>query len=137
MSALLATRARLLSLEALDARDRFLGRLALLLAAGVFFLLAMLVASAAFALYFWPGEHRFLALGMLALLYLLVGVALLAAYCWRRRHDPVPFSVLADVLAQDAELMGAGRPVPRQQGDTGQPEQESEAPLQQKPAAIP
>ncbi|MGB6241550.1 MAG: phage holin family protein [Castellaniella sp.] len=105
-TALIGTRLELLGLEAQDARDRLLGRLALLLAAAICLLLALLVATLAVALYFWPTEHRFLALGLLAALYALLGAGLVAVLLSRLRQDPAPFSVTADVLRQDARSFG-------------------------------
>ena len=56
--ALGGTRLELLGLEARDAGDRLLRRLAALLAAAVFLTLALLVATLALALIFWPTEYR-------------------------------------------------------------------------------
>ncbi|WP_298018645.1 phage holin family protein [uncultured Castellaniella sp.] len=105
-AALLGTRLELLGLEAQDVRDRLLGRLALLLAAAVFLLLALLVATLTVALYFWPTEHRFLALWLLALGYAVVGAGLAATLLKRLRQDPAPFAATADVLRQDARAFG-------------------------------
>ena len=66
LAALAGTRLELFGLEARDAGDRLLCRLAALLAAAIFLLLALLVATLALALMFWPTEYRFLALGLLA-----------------------------------------------------------------------
>jgi uncharacterized membrane protein YqjE len=118
LAALAHTRLELFSLEAAEARDRLLCRLALLLTAAIFLLLALLVATATFALYVWPGENRYLALGLLALGYAVIG-AILAAWLWRRlRQDPPPFAVTAEVLAEDARAL---RPGPAAQAPRSQP----------------
>ncbi len=114
LAALGGTRLELFGLEARDAGERLLGRLAALLAAAVFLLLALLVATLALALYFWPTEYRFLALGLLALLYAALGAGLA---CWlvrRLRQDPDPFAVTAEVLREDVRaLAGTAEPAVR------------------------
>ena len=99
--ALGGTRLELLGLEARDAGDRLLRRLAALLAAAVFLTLALLVATLALALIFWPTEYRYLALGLLALLYAALGTGLAAWLIHRLKHDPDPFSVTVEVLRED------------------------------------
>ncbi|MGA0584971.1 MAG: phage holin family protein [Castellaniella sp.] len=101
VAALAGTRLELLGLEARDAGDRLLRRLAALLAAAVFLMLALLVATLALALVFWPTEYRYLALGLLALLYAALGAGLAAWLIHRLKHDPDPFSVTAEVLRED------------------------------------
>ncbi len=101
LAALAGTRLELFGLEARDAGDRLLLRLAALLAAAVFLLLALLVATLALALYFWPTESRFLALGLLALLYAVLGGGLAGWLIHRLKHDPDPFSVTVEVLRED------------------------------------
>ncbi|MFC4297112.1 phage holin family protein [Castellaniella hirudinis] len=108
LAALAGTRLELFGLEARDAGDRLLCRLAALLAAAVFFLLALLVATLAVALAFWPTEYRFLALGLLALLYAVSGAGLAGWLVHRLKHDPDPFSVTAEVLREDARALGDG-----------------------------
>lgn len=104
---LVATRLELFSLEALQARDRLLWRLAVLLMAVFLLMLALLVATLAFALSVWPAEYRTLALSLLALGYGVLG-GLLLLWLWVRfRRDPEPFAVTADVLKADARALGA------------------------------
>ncbi len=107
VSALLATRLELFSLELLQARDRLMWRLAALLVAAVCLLLALLVASLAVALAFWDSTYRFLALGVLALFYALLAVGLFAWLVRRLRQDPDPFAATLDVLCADARALGA------------------------------
>lgn len=107
-AALLGTRLELFSLEAQEARDRLFCRLAMLLAAAVFLLLALLVATLAVALAFWPTEYRFLALGLLALLYGVLGLGLAGFLIWRSGRDPDPFAVTVAVLREDAMALGRG-----------------------------
>ncbi|MDY0308870.1 MAG: phage holin family protein [Castellaniella sp.] len=101
LAALAGTRLELFSLEARDAGERLLCRLAALLAAAVFLLLALLVATLALALVFWPTEYRFLALGLLALVYAALGVGLVGWLAWRLKRDPDPFAVTVEVLRED------------------------------------
>jgi len=105
LTALLRTRLELLGLEALEARDRMLCRLAVLLAAATFLLLALLVATVAFALHFWPGENRILALGLLALAYAVLGAGMAVWLVHRLRQDPAPFTVTTQVLDEDAQVL--------------------------------
>ena len=120
LAALVGTRLELLGLEARDAGDRLLCRLAVLLVAAIFLLLALLVATLAVALAFWPTEYRFLALGLLALLYAAMGAALA---CWlirRLRQDPDPFVVTVEVLREDARaLAGTAEPASRDDAPAG------------------
>lgn len=103
----LATRLELFGLEALQARDRLLWRLAVLLMAVFLMMLALLVATLAFALSVWPSEHRTLALGLLALGYGVLGGGLLVWLWVRFRRDSEPFAVTTDVLKADARALGA------------------------------
>ena len=107
-AALIGTRLELFGLEARDIGDRLVCRLALLLAAAVFLLLALLVASLTVALVFWPTEYRFWALGLLALLYAVLGGGLAVGLVRRLRQDPDPFAVTAEVLRADAQALGVG-----------------------------
>lgn len=115
-AALAGTRLELFGLEARDIGDRLLCRLAVLLAAAVFLLLALLVATLALALVFWPTEYRFLALGLLALLYAVLGAGLAAWLIHRLKHDADPFAVTAEVLREDARAL-AGIPGHPDRGD--------------------
>ncbi|HEX7386893.1 MAG TPA: phage holin family protein [Castellaniella sp.] len=102
MSTLIATRLELLGLEALEARDRALCRLGVLLLAAIFLLLALLVASLAVAVAFWPTDYRIVSLGVLALVYAVLGLGLFVWLQRRLRQDPPPFAATADVLRADA-----------------------------------
>lgn len=122
LTTLTATRLELLSLEALEARDRLLRHLGVLLLAAVFLLLALLVASLAVAAVFWPTEYRVLSLLLLALLYAVLGAGLLAWLRYRLDHDPEPFSATTEVLRADAQsfeqaLGDLGRGAPRKDAD--------------------
>ncbi|MHA3904668.1 phage holin family protein [Castellaniella sp. WN] len=120
VAALAGTRLELFGLEARDAGDRLLCRLAALLAAAVFLLLALLVATLALALVFWPTEYRFLALSLLALLYAVLGAGLAGWLIHRLRHDPDPFAVTAEVLREDAgALAGTAEPPAHGGGPSG------------------
>lgn len=121
LTGLTRTRLELLGLEALDFRDRLLGRLALLLAAAFLFLVALLVATSAFALYVWPHEYRFTALGLLALLYAVVGAGLALWLRHLLHTDPNPFSATLDVLKEDAGALSGNHPA--SSGASGDAEQ--------------
>ncbi|TAN31087.1 MAG: phage holin family protein [Castellaniella sp.] len=104
---LVATRLELFGLEAQQARDRLLWRLAVLLMAVFLLMLALLVATLAFALSVWPAEYRTLALSLLALGYGVLG-GLLLLWLWARfQRDSEPFEVTIDVLKADAQALGA------------------------------
>lgn len=118
--ALLATRLELFTLEAQEARDHLLGRLALVLLAVVCLLLALLVASLGIVLYFWPTDQRYLALGGLALLYAVLGLGFAWRVIWRARRDPAPFAVTLDVLRRDAGVLSSAEvPAPAPQAASG------------------
>ncbi|MFT0533013.1 phage holin family protein [Castellaniella hirudinis] len=102
---LAATRLELAGLEALQARDRLLCRLAVLFLAGIFILLALLVASLALALWAWPTEQRYLALVGLAGVYAVLGAGLAFWLVRRLRRDAPLFAVTLDVLRQDAQAL--------------------------------
>lgn len=121
LAALAGTRLELFGLEARDAGDRLLCRLAALLAAAVFLLLALLVATLALALYFWPTESRFLALGLLALLYAVLGGGLAGWLIHRLKHDPDPFSVTTEVLREDARALSGAQDHPAVRSDAEDP----------------
>jgi uncharacterized membrane protein YqjE len=125
---LVATRLELFGLEALQARDRLLWRLAVLLMAAFLLMLALLVATLAFALSVWPAEYRTLALSLLALGYGVLGGLLLLWLRAQLRRDPEPFAVTADVLKADAQILGArvasAMPGPPETGSSsGSPDQ--------------
>ncbi|MFV0284341.1 MAG: phage holin family protein [Castellaniella sp.] len=120
LAALAGTRLELFGLEARDAGDRLLCRLAVLLAAVVFLVLALLVATLTLALVFWPTEYRFLALGLLVLLYAVLGVGLAGWLIHRLKHDPAPFSVTVEVLREDAQALTAARDRPAADEDAAQ-----------------
>lgn len=106
--ALVATRLELASLEALQARDRLLCRLAVLLLSAIFVLLALLVATLAFALWAWPTEQRYVALACMAGLYAVLGLGLMYGLMRQLRRDVPPFAVTRDVLHQDAQALHPG-----------------------------
>jgi len=109
LAALLGTRLELFGLEALEARDRLLLRLALLLAAALCLFLALLVITFTLALLFWPTPWRYWALGLMALAYALAGLALALWLVHKVRHDAPPFAVTAAVLGQDTQALAGLR----------------------------
>jgi uncharacterized membrane protein YqjE len=109
---LVATRLELLGLEALQVRDRLLWRLAVLLAAVFLLMLALLVATVAFALSVWPTEQRTLALSLLAAGYAVLGVLLLLWLWARYLRGPEPFEATAEVLKADARMLSGAATAP-------------------------
>jgi len=102
------TRFELFSLEAAEARAFLFRRLGLALAAAACLFMALLVATLAIGLYFWPTEYRYLALGLLALAYAVAGGILAWRLCDGLAHGPAPFSALVEVLGEDAEALRSG-----------------------------
>lgn len=98
------TRLELFALEASAQKARLFKLAGMAFAALLFLTLAVLVFSIAFALYFWPGEHRYLALGLLALVYALLGLGLFWAVRRALLEDPAPFAATLDELRRDAAL---------------------------------
>ena len=116
-AAVLGTRLELFGLEARDMGDRLVWRLALLLAAVVFLLLALLVGTLTVALIFWSTEYRFWALGLLTLLYAVLGVGLVCWLVCRLRRDPDPFAVTVAVLRDDMQALGHRHQAPAPASD--------------------
>lgn len=102
------TRLELFGTEALIARDRLLCRLALLLAALLFLMMALLVASVAFALYVWPGPERYLALALLALAYAVIAGGCAAWLLRLLQRESPPFVRTLEVLEADAAALLPG-----------------------------
>lgn len=105
VAAIVHTRFELLSLEAAEARALLFRQLALALVAAACLFMALLVATLAFGLYFWPTEYRYLALVLLALAYAVAGGILAWRLCAAFTRGPAPFSVLVEVLGEDARAM--------------------------------
>lgn len=101
---LMRTRLELLALEAADEKARLLKVLGLAFAALLFLTLAVLVATIAIAVAFWPTEDRYLALGLLAGFYGVAGVVLLLVVRHGLVYGPTPFSATLEELGRDAEL---------------------------------
>ncbi len=101
---LMRTRLELLALEAADEKARLLKVLGLAFAALLFLTLAVLVATIAIAVAFWPTEDRYLALGLLAGFYGIAGVVLLLVVRHGLVYGPTPFSATLEELGRDAEL---------------------------------
>jgi uncharacterized membrane protein YqjE len=102
---LMRTRLELLALEAADEKARLLKLLGLSFAALLFLTLAVLVATIAIAVAFWPTEDRYLALGLLAAFYGVAGVVLLMVVRHGLVYGPTPFSATLEELGRDAELL--------------------------------
>lgn len=102
---LVRTRLELFSLEAAGQKSHLIRLAVLAFGALLCLTLALLVFSIAFALYFWPSDHRYTALFGLALVYAVLGVLLF--FCVRRTlvREPMPFSATLEELQHDIELV--------------------------------
>lgn len=117
------TRFELFSLEAAEARADLFRRMGMALAAAACLFMALLVATLAIGLYFWPTEYRYLALGLLVLAYGVAGGVLIWRLCHGLAHGPAPFSALAEVLGEDAQALRrepARVPAPRPEPGTSE-----------------
>lgn len=112
------TRLELFALEASGEKSRLI-RLLLMAFGGLLFgCLALLVFTAAVAMYFWPTEDRYLALGVLALVYAVLCLALFWSVRHSLRKAPVPFAATLDELKRDIALADRLRE-PDEANDTG------------------
>ena len=124
-AAMVHTRVELFSLEAAEARTILLRQLALALGAAACLFMALLIASLAIGLYFWPTEYRYVALGLLVLAYVVAGGLLAWRLCTALSRGPAPFSTLAEVLGEDARSLRRGRELPPPSPEPSTPEEAS------------
>lgn len=104
--AMLRTRIELFSLEVAEQKHRLLSMAAMLLAAGLFLLLSVVVASFLIIAYFWPTEYRFWAIGLLSLAYAVAGLVLVWMVCNRVKTESAPFAVTLEELHRDLVVLG-------------------------------
>jgi len=104
--AMLHTRVELFSAEVAEQKHRLFTMAAMLLAAGLFLLLAIVVASFLVVAFFWATEYRYWAIGLLSLAYAATGLTLILIVCRRVKTEPAPFAATLEELHQDLVLLG-------------------------------
>lgn len=104
--AMLRTRVELFSAEVAEQKHRLFTMTAMLLAAGLFLLLAIVVASFLVVAFFWATEYRYWAIGLLSLAYAATGLALILIVCRRLKTEPAPFAVTLEELHRDLVVLG-------------------------------
>ncbi len=104
--AMLRTRIALFSAEFVEQKHRLITIAAMLFAAGLFLLLAVVVASFLVVAFFWPTEHRYLAIGLLSFVYALAGFGLIWVVRHRLKTESAPFSVTLEELHRDLVVLG-------------------------------
>ena len=107
--AMLRTRIELLGAEIAEQKHRLLSLAALLLAAGLFLLLAIVVGTFLLIAFFWDTDYRYWAIGMLTIAYALIGVGLIWRVCHRLKTEPAPFSASIEELHRDLVVLGSLR----------------------------
>jgi uncharacterized membrane protein YqjE len=104
--AMLRTRVELFSAEVAEQKHRLFTMAAMLLAAGLFLLLAIVVASFLVVAFFWATEYRYWAIGLLSLAYAATGLTLILIVCRRVKTEPAPFAVTLEELHRDLVVLG-------------------------------
>jgi uncharacterized membrane protein YqjE len=107
--AMLRTRIELLGAEIAEQKHRLFSLAALLLAAGLFLLLAIVVGTFLLIAFFWDTDYRYWAIGMLTIAYALIGIGLIWRVCHRLKTDPAPFSASIEELHRDLVVLGSLR----------------------------
>jgi membrane protein implicated in regulation of membrane protease activity len=79
---------------------------AMLFAAGLFLLLAIVVASFLVIAFFWSTEYRYWAIGLLSLAYAATGLMLIWSVCRRVKAEPAPFAATLEELHRDLVVLG-------------------------------
>ena len=98
------TRGELLQVEIEEERLRVIGIAVLVVAAGFFLALALLVLTFFVILLFWD-SNRLLATGLVALIYLLIGIGFAFAARQRARVKSKLFAASLAELAKDSERL--------------------------------
>lgn len=106
---MLRTRIELLSAEIAEQKHRLFSLAALLLGAGLFLLLAIVVGTFLFIAFFWNTDYRYWTIGMLTIAYALIGVGLIWRVCHRLKTEPAPFSASIEELHRDLVVLGSLR----------------------------
>jgi uncharacterized membrane protein YqjE len=104
--AMLRTRVELFSAEVAEQKHRLFTMAAMLLAAGLFLLLAIVVASFLVVAFFWATEYRYWAIGLLSLVYVAIGLTLIWIVCHRIKTESTPFSATLEELHRDLVVLG-------------------------------
>jgi uncharacterized membrane protein YqjE len=104
--AMLRTRVELFSAEVAEQKHRLFTMAAMLLAAGLFLLLAIVVASFLVIAFFWTTEYRYWAIGLLSLAYAATGLMLIWTVCRRVKAEPAPFTATLEELHRDLVVLG-------------------------------
>lgn len=104
--AMLRTRIELLGAEITEQKHRLFSLAALLLAGGLFLLLAIVVGTFLLVAFFWETNYRYWAIGMLTIAYALIGVGLIWRVCHRLKTEPAPFSASIEELHRDLVVLG-------------------------------
>jgi uncharacterized membrane protein YqjE len=107
--AMLRTRIELLGAEITEQKHRLYSLAALLLAGGLFLLLAIVVGTFLLVAFFWETNYRYWAIGMLTIAYALIGVGLIWRVCHRLKTEPTPFSASIEELHRDLVVLGSLR----------------------------
>lgn len=107
--AMLRTRIELLGAEITEQKHRLFSLAALLLAGGLFLLLAIVVGTFLLVAFFWETNYRYWAIGMLTIAYALIGVGLIWRVCHRLKTEPTPFSASIEELHRDLVVLGSLR----------------------------
>jgi uncharacterized membrane protein YqjE len=107
--AMLRTRIELLGAEITEQKHRLFSLAALLLAGGLFLLLAIVVGTFLLVAFFWETNYRYWAIGMLTIAYALIGVGLIWRVCHRWNTEPTPFSASIEELHRDLVVLGSLR----------------------------
>jgi uncharacterized membrane protein YqjE len=106
---MLRTRIELFSAEVDEQKHRLFTMAAMLFAAGLFLLLAIVVASFLVIAFFWATEYRYWAIGLLSLAYAGTGLILIWTVCRRVKTEPAPFAVTLEELPRDLVVLGQQR----------------------------
>jgi uncharacterized membrane protein YqjE len=104
--AMLRTRVELFSAEVAEQKHRLFTMAAMLLAAGLFLLLAIVVASFLVVAFFWTTEYRYWAIGLLSLAYAFAGIILIWMVCNQIKTESAPFSATLEELQRDLVVLG-------------------------------
>jgi uncharacterized membrane protein YqjE len=104
--AMLRTRVELFSAEVDEQKHRLFTMAAMLFAAGLFLLLAIVVASFLVIAFFWATEYRYWAIGLLSLAYAATGLMLIWTVCRRAKTEPAPFAATLEELHRDLVVLG-------------------------------
>ncbi len=105
--AMLRTRIELLGAEIAEQKHRLFTLAALLLAAGLFLLLAIVVGTFLVIAFFWDTDERYWAIGLLTIAYALIGIGLIWRVCHQVKTEPPPFATSIEELHRDLVVLGS------------------------------